>query len=243
MKARRYAVFYAPPAAHPLWRAGCQWLGRDPAGQLSAADTAPSSPELAEPWRYGFHATLKPPMQLRDALQEHDFMAAVQRLAERTAAFMLPPLVVTTLGDFVALRPSQPPAPEHPLRQLADACVRELDDWRAPPTAQERQRRFAHPLDAEQTALLMRWGYPHVLQRWRMHLTLSNSLPPDRCQLLLQAARTHFGPALDMAVPVSDLAVYVESAPGAPFVLAQRFALQPAQLNQISSAPTGWKAD
>lgn len=223
---RRYAVFHAPPAGHPLWQAGCQWLGRDPAGQLSAADAAPSSPELVEPWRYGFHATLKPPLRLRDGLQERDFMAAVQRLAERTAAFMLPPLVVATLGDFVALRPSRPPAPEHPLRRLADACVRELDDWRAPPTAQELSRRLARPLDTEQAELLARWGYPHVLQRWRFHMTLSNSLPPARHQALLQAAQQHFGSALGTALPVSDIAVYVEPAPGAPFLLAQRFALQ-----------------
>lgn len=223
---RRYAVFHAPQADHPLWQAGCQWLGRDPAGQLSAADAAPSSPELAEPWRYGFHATLKPPMRLRDGLQERDFMAAVQRLAERTAAFMLPPLVVATLGDFVALRPVQPPAPEHPLRRLADACVRELDDWRAPPTTQELSRRLARPLDAEQAELLARWGYPHVLQRWRFHMTLSNSLPPARRQTLLQAAQQHFGSALGTALPVSDIAVYVEPAPGAPFLLAQRFVLQ-----------------
>jgi hypothetical protein len=226
----RYAVYYAPPPEHPLWQAGCDWLGRDPGAPDGPGSVAgmPRRPDVVEPWRYGFHATLKPPMRLRPGHKERDFMDAVQRLARRTACFMLPRLTITTLGDFVALRTTWPLSPSHPLRYLADACVSELDAFRAPPTLVEVAKRLAQPLDGEQRALLARWGYPHVFHRWRFHLTLSNSLTLTKRRALLGVARAHFSTALHQPAPAQDLSVYVEPAPGAPFVLAERFALQGA---------------
>ena len=63
----RYAVYWTPPADHPLWRAGCDWLGRD--AERAQVDRPGEGPEALTraPRRYGFHATLKAPMRLRGA--------------------------------------------------------------------------------------------------------------------------------------------------------------------------------
>lgn len=217
----RHALYYAPPAAHPLWRAGCAWLGRDPA---DPDDLRAPPPERGAPWRYGFHATLKPPMRLLDH-GEAALLAAIEALATATPAFAMPALEVAPLSDFLALRPRAALAREHPLWRLADACVRELDAWRAPPDAAETARRRAPDSDAEQLTLLARWGYPHVLQRWRFHLTLSDREPSAA---LADAARQHFAAALAVPLHCEELCLFVEPAPGAPFQLRRRFRLAAA---------------
>lgn len=222
--AARYAVYFAPPPTHPLWRAGCAWLQRDP----SSDDTAPPRrAHVREPWRYGFHATLKPPMHLAAGHDEAGLHGAVAGLAQRTAAFAMPALSVQWLGGFLALQPVEPLARQHPLHRLADDCVAGLEAWRAAPTPEETQRRLLPTLDGEQRDLLRRHGYPHVMGRWRFHMTLSDSLPPDPVvrATLQREAEQHFAAALAQPLVCEALCLFVEPAPGAPFRLARRFPL------------------
>ena len=83
----RVAVYYAPEPDDPLWRAGCAWLGPRP-GQQRAALPQPDLPDIAASpptrARYGFHATLKPPMRLATELRTA-FLADAAR-ACRTAS-------------------------------------------------------------------------------------------------------------------------------------------------------------
>lgn len=219
----RFSIYYAPPADHPLWQAGCEWLGRDPrAGQPLGA-----APAFArDPWRYGFHATLKPPMRVRPPHREADLLQAVQALAQQHRAFTMPRLQVATLASFVALRPLQPPAADHPLQRLADDCVQQLDNFRAPPSASEINKRNGQPMSDEQRALLQRWGYAHVLSHWRFHMTLSDTVADDaQRHEVVQRAQAHFAAALDAPLPCDALSIFVERAPGEPLVLAHRFAL------------------
>ncbi|MDT9002261.1 DUF1045 domain-containing protein [Paucibacter sp. APW11] len=215
----RYAVYWVPARAHPLWAAGCAWLGRDP--ELGEAGTAPAWG--AEPWRYGFHATLKAPLRLREGCSEAAFCAAVAKLAARQARFAMPALRVDWLDGFLALRPEQPPAAAHPLRQLADACVTSLDEFRATMGAPELARRAAGLAEA-QLAALQRWGYPHVLQHWRFHMTLSDRLPPEPAALQ-QRAEAAFAAALAQPLMLEEVSVFVEARPGTPLRLLQRFKL------------------
>lgn len=147
MTGSRWAVYWTPEPAHPLWRAGCEWLGRDPAADT---DGVPP-PHRRAPWRYGFHATLKAPMPLRDAIDPALF------------------------------------------------------------------------------ALLGRWGYPHVFERWRFHLTLSDPIPPadaERRSRLERDAKAHCSRALRHPLHARSLCVFVEDRPGAPLRLAQRSPLR-----------------
>jgi hypothetical protein len=214
----RYAVYWLPDEAHPLWRAGCAWLGRDPA---STAGGAPP-PGRGDPWRYGFHATLKAPIALRPPYSAADFVHAVRALALAVEAFELPPLAVGELDGFVALRPT---AQSAALQALADRCVVELDVFRAPMPPAEQQRRAAG-LSALQLELLQRWGYPHVLSAWRMHLTLTDREDDARRRRAWRdEARRHFDVALRQPLAVRDIAVLEEPAAGAPLTLLCRLPL------------------
>jgi hypothetical protein len=211
----RVAVYYAPAADDPLWARGCAWLGRDAATGLAVPQ--PDIPGLpaatSSPRRYGFHATLKPPMRLCAPLP--DFLTAVRALAARLAPVPLPPLGVTELGDFIALCET---APSPALHALADACVTALDIFRRPEDEATRAARAARAT-ARQAQNIARWGYPYVLADWRFHMTLSNPLTPN---LLAPAAAAVFADALDTPRLVTDLAIFAEPEPGADFTLIAR---------------------
>src|SRR5690606_1132239 len=129
--APRYAVYYAPPEGAPLDRFGRAWLGRDAA---TGDDVEPPTlPGLngerwreitAEPRRYGFHGTLKPPFALADGRRVDDLFAAVAAFAARRTPFALPPLRLARLSGFLALIPS---TASEPLAALAADCVRAFD--------------------------------------------------------------------------------------------------------------------
>jgi hypothetical protein len=148
-------------------------------------------------------------------------------LAQRTPRFAMPVLSVQWLAEFIALRPVPLLLPTHPLRRLADACVTELDAWRAPPSPEELQRRLAAPLAASQRELVQRYGYPHVLAHWRFHMTLSDVLPPDAPLrgALHSAATQHFAAALGQPLTCDALSLFAEPVPGQPFRLLQRYPL------------------
>ena len=216
----RAAVYYAPPETDPLWAAGCDWLGRDPASGRRIVH--PQRDELtADPRLYGFHATLKPPMRLNhswDALMED-----AEALAAGIAPFELPPLQVADLGAFLALRESVPcPA----LNALADACVTGLDQHRVPPDAAEILRRRRPGLSPEQDAMLVDWGYPHVLGTWRFHMTLTRRLTAEEHAVVRPLAEAHFAAALERVQRVTDICMFTQAGPGAPFLLAERVALR-----------------
>ena len=213
----RYAVYFAPPADHALWRAGCDWLGRDPATGASTD----CEPQRAAPRRYGFHATLKPPFALREGASPAHLLAALARFAGERTAFDMPSLEVATLDRFIALRPVVDSAT---LRALADDAVRLLDEFRRPPTPAETARRLAPTLDAAQRANVERWGYPQVFDQWRFHMTLTDALPDAaQAEALRGQAMRHFAAALAPPLRCDGVALFVEDTPGADFRLERRF--------------------
>lgn len=213
----RYAVYFVPEDDHPLGQAGASWLegGR---------------PWTEAPRRYGFHATLKAPMALAEGVDEAGLCERLAQLAAGHRAFAMPALQVAWLGAFLALRPVEPLAPGHPLQQLADACVTGLDGLRAPLSRDDLARRRPEALGPRQRELLAAYGYPHVLEAWRFHMTLSDSLAGAdnaRAQAVAGAAREHFAAALRQPLPCRQVALSIEPEPGAPFRLHRRFALKP----------------
>ena len=48
-----------------------------------------------------------------------------------------------------------------------------------PPGAAELERRRKAGLSAAQEKMLLRWGYPYVLDEFRFHLTLTGRLQPE----------------------------------------------------------------
>ena len=226
----RYAVYYAPRAEEGLAIAAGQWLGISPEGGrlrrqplLSGMSSERLAEITADPRLYGFHGTLKAPIALVDGATERDFVEAVGRFAATLREVAVPSTVLAELGDFLAMVPQERcPA----LQDLADCCVVEFDEYRRPADEAELARRRAPGLSARQDALLLRWGYPYVLEEWRFHLTLTGRIENTAERAAVMAIlRKRFGGFLDRPLQVRDLCVFRQAAPGRPFTVLARFRL------------------
>ncbi|MCJ7800699.1 MAG: DUF1045 domain-containing protein [Polaromonas sp.] len=218
----RYAVYFSPAKPSPWWVFGSHWLGRNdydhralPQPQLEDIAPAELARITAEPRRYGFHATLKAPFRLAEGLGETTLVRRLEQLARGLQPLPLGPLRVTALGNFVALVPAfSPPG----LQALAAACVQALDDLRAPLSAADRLRRRIEHLDEREVELLNRYGYPYVMERFRLHLTLTGPIGREAAQRVAQALTERIE-QLNHETPLSldRLCLFVERAPGTPF--------------------------
>jgi hypothetical protein len=211
----RVALYYAPEADDPLWARGCAWLGHEPetGDDLPQPDIGGIAGQVTEPRRYGFHATLKPPMQLTAPLDQ--FLGGVKHFCRELKPFAMPHLDVTWLGRFIALCPSAESAELH---ALADACVASLDAYRRPEDAAAQARRSAGRTESQRHNIT-KWGYPFVMEDWRFHMTLSN---PSADEKLMDAAKRHFSETLALPRHVTSVAIFVEPASGEPFQLLER---------------------
>lgn len=220
----RVGVYYCPTGDDPLYGAGAAWLGRDPSRvDRIAQPEIPGIDEVtAEARGYGFHATLKPPMRLANGRSWDELVVAARALAIRIAPFELPALAVTDLHGFLALRETSVCPP---LQALADACVTVLDRFRAPPSEAEVARRRRARMTEAQEAMLVRYGYPYVLQTWFFHMTLTRRLSTDEHRLWRPAVERFFKAAVTTPRCVKDICFFTQTAPGAPFVIAARIPL------------------
>jgi len=224
----RYALYFAPDRDTPLWERGCRWLGRDPErdGPLPQPavpgwDAAGLATLTAAARAYGLHATLKPPFLLRAGVETDVLHTRLASFCRTRGGFDLPALSVARLSRFLALRPA---AASAALQALADACVVEFDDLRAPLSEEEASRRRAAGLDARQEALLQQYGYPYVLDQFRFHLTLTDPVDATSADRLIAWLTDYFAPALCQPIHVSGVCLFVQREPGADFRLARRFA-------------------
>ncbi|MEP7173693.1 MAG: DUF1045 domain-containing protein, partial [Aestuariivirga sp.] len=168
----RHAVYYAPPAGSTLHRLGSSWLGRDAVRgeEVSQPKIAGLAEATLEPARYGFHATLKAPFTLNSDMKRVELGDAVALLAVQMEMVTIPRLALRDIDGFLALVPDEPvPA----LSVLAEFCVCAVDAFRTPANEAELKRRRAANLTPRQEFLLMRWGYPYVLDEFRFHMTLT----------------------------------------------------------------------
>ncbi len=115
-------------------------------------------------------------MRLAPGVAEGDVLAEAARIAAAHPPVAVGDLSVAALGPFLALVPVAPPAE---LSLLAAECVAALDRLRAPLSETERARRGPERLDARGRALLDRWGYPHVFEAFRFHMTLTDALADE----------------------------------------------------------------
>ena len=226
----RYALYYAPRAEEPLAVAASRWLGRNAdTGQVrdlvpvSGVSDERLSAIVADPRLYGFHGTLKPPIVLAEGATEPDLVEAAGTFAATEHPIDVPALVLAELHDFLALVPAERcPA----LQDFSDRCVVEFDEFRRPADEAELARRRAAGLTQRQEDLLLRWGYPYVLEQGRFHLTLTGQQKePRERALLLDALRTRFMAFIDRPLAVRDLCVFRQPAPGRPFTVLARFRL------------------
>jgi putative phosphonate metabolism protein len=228
--APRYALYHAPRSDEGLATAASQWLHGGLKGRRASRLPASSGLDplrlleiTDEPRRYGFHATLKAPIVLIEDASEADFLAAVERFAATQRGFKGPPLVLAEMSGFLALVPGTRSAE---LQDLADHCVIEFDEFRRPAGAEELARRRKAGLSPRQDELLLRWGYPYVLEQWRFHMTLTGRIPDaNERTVVMSLLNQRFAKLIDRPMPVRDLCVFRQAAPDSAFTVLARFRL------------------
>lgn len=226
----RCAVYFVPDPQSPWWQAGSQWLGRcaatgQPMTQPSLAGIQPADQwdATAEPRRYGWHATLKAPFKILAGENLKSVMTALHDLAKTLPAFDLPALHISTEGGFMALRPE---GDVSPINSTAAACVTALHRFAQPLSEADLARRRLAPLTPEQDQMLLKWGYPYVLDEFAFHLSLTgrmDGMSDAEKTAWQQAARIHFA-NLPMC-RFDRLALFVEPERGADFQLFDHVAL------------------
>lgn len=183
----RYAIYYAPEHGSRLDRFGAEHLGYD---AYDGTDVPfPPETKLPADWRqmtqdprkYGFHATLKPPMALASGRSEDELIAACAGFASTPRAIPVIEPVVDAISGFIAIVPA---TVSSPLEHLAADCVRAFDRFRAPLTEADRARRNPSRLTPRQRDYLERWGYPYVMEEFRFHMTLTGRLDPEQASPL-----------------------------------------------------------
>jgi Protein of unknown function (DUF1045) len=220
---QRYAVYYAPREGAFAFRAN-EWLGRE----LGNARDLPQ-PVLvgigdprgitAEPRRYGFHGTIRAPFRPAKGVGEEAICSTVSDLAARLRPVVCEGLRVEVLHGFIALTPI---GCEAALLDLGAAVVEGTDALRAPLTEAEIARRRPDRLSPRQRELLDRWGYPHVMDEFRFHLTLTDRL--DQPEPVRAALEDYFGTVLPRPFLIEDLCLFGEDRSGR-FHLLHRYAL------------------
>jgi putative phosphonate metabolism protein len=227
MTETRYALYLAPPPSSPLHVTASALLGRDAAADRALPFLVPDG-IAAERWQaiteeargYGFHGTLKPPFRLASGTSATALEAAIADFAAGRAAFAGPPLVLRAISGFLALVPD---VADPRIDALANDCVRHFDRFRAPPGESELARRRKAGLTPRQEEYLRRWGYPYVMEAFRLHFTLTCRLADDERAHVAAALRPHVEPFAGEPLCIDALALFVQPAAGAPFTLARRF--------------------
>ncbi|PVA10918.1 phosphonate metabolism protein [Pelagivirga sediminicola] len=224
---RRYAIYYTVPPG-PLARFGAEWLGWDiEAGCTpSARASVPDLPRPIEtlttgPHRYGFHATIKPPFRLAPGASEAALTDALANFCTARPPVPLHDVELACFGRFVALVARGDAAR---ITALASGAVRQLDTFRAAPSEAEIARHLKPALTARQIAHLHRWGYPHVMDCFRWHMTLTAKLPRREAQQTCAALAPVLAPLLPHPLQVDALSLVGEDADGR-FHLVHRAAL------------------
>lgn len=222
----RYAIYYAPERDSSLDLFGKKWLGR--CAETGAVLEQPNIPGLrgdelrqmtATPRHYGFHGTIVPPFVLSHEVSGHDIIGLLEAFAREQRPFDMEPLSVREIGAFIALVPDGQDA----LSKLAEASLRFFHPYREQPTLAELERRRSRGLTPAQERLLSNWGYPYVLEEFRFHITLTDSIRDKGKRKKVLKTITDYTDWLSRAIyPVRELCLFRQENKDKPFTLVHR---------------------
>ena len=221
MNFSRYAIYYIPDL--PLFQIGSDWLGWN---SITGQDTLLSADHhriTDRPRKYGFHATVKPPFSLASnstlcELQNafHAFCATVSPATGGT-------LKISRLGRFLAMTQD---VQSNEVTELAASTVSHFDKFRAPQSDQDIEKRRQRRLTPEQDALMLRWGYPYVMQEFKFHMTLTGPLQNDEIDTIKHDANTRFQEFLGQPLKIASLALLGEDSDSGRFHVINKLSLQ-----------------
>jgi len=228
----RYAIYYAAAPDSELDRLGAHLIGHDAfSGETrpfpeGIEQTLPDWRDITQdPRKYGFHATLKAPMWLADGKTEIELLAACDSFAGLPRRIPVIKPVVSAIGDFIAIVPSQRSTE---LEQLAADAVGCFDGFRAPMTPEDRARRRPDRLTPRQREYLDRWGYPYVMEEFRFHMTLTGRLKAERRETVLNILRQRFAMLELATLAVDRIALFRQDDANARFRIVRQYLLTPA---------------
>jgi len=230
--AHRHAAYYAPAPGSIAWDLGSQWLGRCAQSdrllpQPSLAGISPANFQrlTQAPRRYGWHATLKAPFSLAENTEPTQLQASFVHVAATASASIVLDVEVAQIGNFLALVPVRR---NQALHALADHCVQQLHAYAAPLPPSELARRSQGGLSQRQERMLEQWGYPHVMEEFQFHMTLTGpliSVSASECAELVAHARQWFAPLRSKGLHIDAVSWFVEPTAGGNFLYVERFAL------------------
>lgn len=228
----RYAIYFTPAPDSALWQLASAWIGRDTHADRAvprpaALDVAPDdlTAATANPSRYGFHATLVAPFELAPGRDEDDLDETLVTFCRNWPAFRTA-LKVGGIYDFLALVPTHA---DPRLDTLAAACVRGFDRFRAPLSDADLARRDSPELSDHERALLKRWGYAHVLDAFRFHMSLTGALPEASLARLQPRLAALFADVLQEPVAIDGLSLVKQTDRASPFRCIARHGFAPVE--------------
>lgn len=205
----RYAIYFVPERDSWLERLGSALLGRDiytgtflPQPTLCGVALDELFPLTRDASQYGLHATLKSPFFLKPGVTEQELVQAAERFTRTRRPLPLPSLAVDRIGSFFALTMHPQNEAEaddaESVSRMAREAVSFFDQFRAPPSEEELNRRRKKGLTPRQEKYLLRWGYPYVFEEFRFHITLTDEVrEPSLAAALETGLQRYMAPAFE----------------------------------------------
>ncbi len=221
---KRYAIYYTPRTGDFAQR-GAAWLGWDLQAGIPVAHPAVENLDIAKltdrPRKYGLHGTVKAPFELTKASTEAQLIAGVATFCKGQAPVQLDGLALSQIGRFLALVPQ---GDTTALGSLAATANVVLDAFRAPLSEAEFTRKNAPHLTDQQRIYLKNYGYPHIMEYFRFHITLTGPLASDQLTPVKTALQRYLGTDIPAPFIIDSLTLCGEDADGR-FHKIERFTL------------------
>lgn len=212
----RYAIYFTPAESDSLTQKASHWLSRNAFSDQAYSNYASFAEMTAEPRRYGFHATLKAPFELSSDYSEAALIDALTRFTTSRPAFDIPEIVIGSLGPFFALVPA---STYQPLQDFAADVVEYFEPFRAPLSESDIARRKPQNLSDSQRHNLTTWGYPHVMDDFRFHMTLTGPVEESQSERAASILAQTFSDFTQRPLTISGLGLFVEKARGDAFTV------------------------
>ena len=220
MNFSRYAIYYIPDL--PLFQIGSDWLGwNSQSGQetlLSADDRRITD----RPRKYGFHATVKPPFLLASHSTQGELQDAFHAFCATSSPATGGTLKIARIGRFLAMTQD---VQSNEVTELAASTVSHFDKFRAPLSDKDIEKRRQRRLTPQQDELLLRWGYPYVMQEFKFHMTLTGWLAANEIEAIEQRANTRFQEFIGQPLSIASLALLGEDRDSGHFHVVDKLSL------------------
>ncbi len=231
----RYAIYWAPEHGSALAEFGTRWFGHASDGGKSTTRAGAQEcfgleerlfrTATATPRRYGLHGTIIAPFLLKPQASTDALRAVLKAFASNRLSVPLGPLSLGVLDGFLALIPI---TSAHSIQALHTQCLFAFDGFWGEARSRGRQTRSGGAQAPAQRLNVAQWGYAHVLNQFRFHLTLTGPLSNGESGSVAQALEHHLAQIVSQPVTIDALCLYGDPGGGAVFRLIERCSLSGA---------------